>query len=79
MGACKSEVFKIVSPTDYLTLTLHNENYDAWLMDWALLVYSDDTQWKCENKHKIWLSMEPFDCKTIFGYISYTMKKVRFS
>ena len=36
---------------------------DAWLLERALLVYSDDTTWKCENQQKIWLSLEPGDCK----------------
>ena len=52
---------------------------DLWLLDRALLVYSDDTQWKCKNQQKIWLSWDPWNGKRPYchGKEGYTTVVLR--
>ena len=63
-GTCASTVFKPLSPVpgEYFRLRLECRKTlfcnDAWLFDWVVLVYSDETRWFCFNKEKIWLSTD---------------------
>ena len=72
-GTCASTVFKPVSPVpgEYFRLTLECRKTlfctNAWLFDWVVLVYSDETRLFCFNKEKIWLSSNPFQSKIILS------------
>ena len=54
LGRCNEELFKPY--LDWLTISLSSSGNDAWLMEFAIIFFTDNSYWRCDNSEEKWLT-----------------------
>ena len=64
LGGCKTMQFG--TEPDWVNIELSTKGYDQWLMEYALIFFTDNSYWRCTNTERKWLwKTFPFTLKCI--------------